>query len=41
LNKIESKKRYTSHQLFMQLGLVTVVTVLIGGLAVTTAYGQA
>ena len=25
----------------MQLGLVTVVAVLIGGLSVTTAYGQA
>jgi hypothetical protein len=41
LNKRESKKRYTSHQLFMQLGLVTVVTVFIGGLSITTAYGQA
>ncbi len=41
MNKIVSKKRYTSNQLFMQLGLVTVVAVLIGGLSLTTAYRQA
>lgn len=39
MNKIVSKKRYSNNQLFMQLGLVTVVTVLIGGLSMTTAYG--
>ncbi|HEX2408453.1 MAG TPA: hypothetical protein VHJ38_14720 [Nitrososphaeraceae archaeon] len=41
MNKIVSKKRYSSNQLFMHLGLVAVLAVLIGGVAVTTAYGQA
>ena len=41
MNKIVSKIRYSSNQLFMHLGLVAVLAVLIGGLAVTTAYGQA
>ena len=33
--------RYSNNPLFTQLGLVTVIAVLIGGFAVTPGYGQA
>lgn len=35
------KRTYSINPLFMQIGLVIVIAILIGGFAVTPGYGQA